>query len=198
MTGTRAVIVGNDVKIVKYIEELLKQMGLVIVGHTNDGYGALKLIGNTQPDIVIIDGHHSFMEVAKTVDDNLSSALLLLTDRRFLETEGSTVEKWGFTNVLKPVSMERFKLMISIALEKYSNSVNSIYEERRLNHSGTTRNIVNKAKKILAANLGISETQALNKIIILSHGQNASVRDEASKIIKSGRFGSLYQVRGII
>lgn len=198
MTGTRVVIVGNDMKYVKYIEELLKQMGLVVVGQTNDPFGSLKVIGSIQPDLVIIDGHYSFMEVAKTVDDNISSALLLLTDIRFLETEGSIVEQWGFTNVLKPVNMERLKLKIAIALEKYSNSLNSIYEERRLNHGGTTRNIVAKAKKILATNLGISETEALNKIIILSHRQNASVREEASKIVKSGRYGSLYQLRGII
>lgn len=198
MTGTRVVIVGNDMKIVKYIEEILKQMGLVIVGQSNDEYGALKVIGNTQPDLVIIDGNHSFMEVAKTIDDDLSCALLLLTDTRFLDNEGSTIEKWGFTSVLKPVSLERFKLKISIALEKYSNCVNTIYQERRLNHSGTTRNMVNTAKKILAASLGISETQALHKIIILGHKQNASLRDEAAKIVNSGRFGSLYQLRGII
>lgn len=198
MTGKRVVIIGNDIKIVKYIEELLKQIGLVIIGHTHDPYGALKFIGNTQPDLVIIDGHYTFMEVAKTVDDNLLSALLLLTDGRFLQTEASTVEKWGFTNVLKPVSLECLRLKLSIALEKYENSLYATYEEKRLNHSGTTRNIVSKAKKILAENLAISEDQALNKIIILSHKRKASLREEASKIVKSGPVGSLCQVRGII
>lgn len=199
MTGFRTVLVGKQSKLVSSIKDMLKPLGYLIVGRASDGNSAVKIISATQPDLVIIDADMEFLEAAKTIDEGLLASMLLLVDIDFWHICGSVIEQWGFDYMEKPVSLERLNMALSITAEKYDMRTRENAARAKLKSAATTRNMVNRARDMMVKSLGLTETQALNRILVLSHQNKVPVRDMARKIIREVVPGGLnYQLKDII
>lgn len=184
MTGLRTVLAGKQSKLITSIKEMLNPLGYLIVGRASDGNSAAKIIRTTQPDLVIIDGDLEFLEVAKTIEESLLASMLLLVDIDFWHNCGLVIEQWDFDYIEKPFTFERLNMALSIAVEKHEIRSRENMAQRKLKSAATTRNMVNIAKKILVKSLGLTEIQALNRILVLSHQHKVSVRDMARKIMR--------------
>ena len=187
MTGLRVVIAISETRIAKNAEEILKILGCVVVGRACDEYAAIKVIRATQPEFVILGGELSFLDVAKTVDENWLAPLLLLTDRDSWACIGSEIEKWEFDWLEKPVKPEILNLKMTVGIEKFRKNRDFALETEKIRSEKTTRNLVNKAKDILVRNMGISEIQAILKIQMMGRKVELPMRDIAHMIISEHR-----------
>lgn len=183
MIGLRVVIAGQKKKTVKAIEEMLKLMGCVVVGLAYDEFGALKVIRATQPDFIILEAGLPFIEVAKTVEENMLAPLLLITDRECWNFISPVMDTWGFEYLEKPIRTDTLRIKMIVGNDKYRKNMEDAAQVEQINSEKTTRNIVDRAKDILVNSLGLSEVQAICRIQILGHDSGLSLRDMAKRII---------------
>lgn len=183
MNVLRVVIADSERRAVKELEEMLRVRGCITVGKAYDAYKAIKLIRSTHPDLVILGGRLTFLDVAKTVDENWLAPLLLLTDQESWRQIGEEIDRWEFDYLEKPVRAETLELKMKVVMEKFSMNKNSAAEEERIHSLRTTRNQVDRAKDVLVSVLGLTELQAILRIQIMGNDLGISLADAAKRIM---------------
>jgi response regulator NasT len=188
MRGLRLIIGDSDSRSRKKIRDVAQKQGFIVVGEARDGLTALTQIRSTQPDLVILDVQLPVMggmEIAKIVEENRISPVVLISAFSQLEIIEQIKDSWVFAYLIKPVSEGTLIAAMELALAKYEQVSELEQEINQLKESLATRILVDKAKGILMKRLAVNEADAFRYIQKQSMKKRVAMKAIAEAIILS-------------
>ncbi len=194
----RTVVIADDEPITRMdIRQMLEENKFSVVGEASDGFDAIELCRQHNPDIVLMDIKMPIfdgLEAAKNILENdLAECVVMLTaysDQELIERAGQA----GVTGYLvKPVDQKRLlpTIEIAVAQGKRIRQAKSEAEiaKKRLNDS----RIIDRAKAIIAGEMGITEAQAYRELQSISMTKRCTMASLAEKIVKGKSQGTEIQ-----
>lgn len=163
MVGTRVVIADADAENRQKLKEMLTQAGYMVVGMVEDGHSALKLIFQSEPDVVIMDARlpgAEGLEIARIVEEHRAAPVILLTAAHEQGVVGETATNWIFGCLVKPVEYTQLFMAIEIAIASYKKIVKLEEENKKLRQTLEERKLVERAKGLLMDARNMSERDA--------------------------------------
>lgn len=184
MIGVQVTVICAEEQKLKRIEEKLRGLGCILAAGTVGAGNVLEVIKSGGADLVLVEGIPEFLELVKTVKEENLAPLLLLKNYQYLSFLGRIKESLGLHSVEEQETDAQWKTRIGVSIESFYRRQEIVWGEESINSEETTRSVVKKAKKVLAENLGVSETQALYTLQVLGHNRGVSLREISQKIIK--------------
>lgn len=186
MAEQRIVLVDNDSTRRKNLKSMLTKLGYWVVGETEVGLNALKMIRTRQPELVIIDSSTAGLdgfEVAKILhEDKLAPVIMLISTQ-----SQAVVEKAKEARVSalmsNPLGEMEMISAIELALVNYAEVSKLENELKELKDNLETRKLLEKAKGILMETMKLSEAEAFRRIQKQSMNKRISMRQVAEAVI---------------
>lgn len=163
MFGTRIVIADADAGNRKRIKEILVHAGYLVTGEVGDGRKALKVIFETEPDLVIMDARlpgAQGLGIIKIIEEHRAAPVILLTESHDQGLLEEAKDYWIFGCLPKPVSDVQLVQTVEIAVANYRKFAKLMEENERLKQALEERKLVEKAKGIVMETKGFSENEA--------------------------------------
>lgn len=196
MAGSRIVVVEDEQIVSKDIQVRLKKFGYEIAGAAASGEDAIELVGDTRPDLVMMDvmlkGHMLGTEAADIIRKKYDVPVIYLTayaDESTLN-QAKITEPYGY--VLKPFDERELKTTIEMALYKHraekekQKLKEQLFQSQKLEAighltTGVAHNF-NNALNVVMGNLELIRMQTGDDIApFLKRAQDAS--DTAARIV---------------
>ena len=182
------IVIADDEPIFRMdLASTLEEQGFHVVGEASDGYDAIKLCKEFYPDIAILDVKMPIFDgltaSKKILDDNLAGAVILLTafsDSEFVQ-KASSIGVTGY--LLKPLEERMLKPTIEVAYSSRQNYINSIKKAEQANKKLEDKNLIDRAKNIIAKQNNILEGDAYKKMQKLAMQKRISLVELAKIII---------------
>jgi len=195
MFGARIVIADADVAFRKKLKGTLVHAGYFIAGEAENGRGALKVIFQTEPELVIMDAKlpgAERLEVARIIEEHRVAPVILLTTSYELELLEEVKASWYFACLIKPVSDIQLLLTIEIALTNFKKLVKMEAENKRLKQALEERKLVERAKGLVMEAKGFSEKEAYKYLQKISMDKCVPMVRVAQQVIS--HFSKNYKV----
>ncbi|MFA4885056.1 MAG: ANTAR domain-containing protein [Desulfotomaculaceae bacterium] len=163
MFGTRIVIADADAVNRKKIKEMLLQAGFLVTGEVGDGRSALKVIFQTEPDLVIMDSKLPGVQglgIIRIIEENRTAPVILLIESHEQGLLEELKDYWVFGCLPKPLSDVQLFLAIEIALANFKKFTKLVEENKKLKTALEERKLVEKAKGMVMEAMGLSEQEA--------------------------------------
>jgi response regulator NasT len=163
MFGTRVVIADADAENHQKLKEILTHAGYMVAGIVEDGRSALKVIFQTEPDVVIMDARlpgSEGLEIARIIEEHRAAPVILLTEaheQEFME-EAATTRIFGY--LVKPVDDKQLFMAIEIAVASFKKITKLEEENKKLKKTLEERKLVERAKGLLMEIKSMSERDA--------------------------------------
>lgn len=161
-------------------------MGIEVAGIAHDGPTAIDMIEALDPSIVILDIVMPGMdgiEVARRINEDEPRPILFLSAYSDMEY----IEKAKATNVLtylvKPVRIEEMVPSIILTMDRFRevSALRAAVDDMRENI--VNQEVIDKAKKLLMTENGISENEAYSTIRKRSREENKPIADVAHSVV---------------
>jgi two-component system, response regulator PdtaR len=183
MSGIRVVVSTSTAGIRKKISSVLATAGILVIGETDSGPGALRLIQQLQPDVAIIDIDTSAgLSAAKMLEEDGQIGLVLLV------THPRREQHLVSGQLLKPVSEAALITAVNFAAAGQNRVKKMADELAKIRETLESRKLVEKAKGILMESLGIPEAEAYRRIQQQSMNKRVSLKRIAEAIITAHEF----------
>jgi AmiR/NasT family two-component response regulator len=181
------VVIAEDDSIVELgLRRMLKSLGHKVVGSARNGDEAVQLVRKHRPDIAILDiimPEVDGLEAAQTITEECPVAMLMLTVMTEHELVKKAAESGAFAYLVKPVTMNQLDAAMSLAMARFKDQQILRNQVDDLKGKLANRKVVDRAREILAAYLGISEGEALRRIQAESRRNRRKIEDTAKAII---------------
>lgn len=193
---TKIVIVEDDPITRMDISEILIEEGYNVVGLASDGFDAIKLCKELNPDLVLMDIKMKMLDGLKAskilIDEGISSCIVMLTaySTKELIEESKKIGVSGY--VVKPVDEKNLIPAIEVALSKNRELEKMRKEIENTNNKLEERKYIERAKGILIDEKNITEEEAYQTIRKLSMDKRVSMMDIAKVIILNSE-GNQYE-----
>lgn len=182
------VVVVEDEPITRMdISEMLVVEGYDVVGSASDGFDAIRLCEELDPDLVLMDIKMDMLDGLKAsrilIEKDISSCIVMLTaynTKEFIE-ESKDIGVLGY--VVKPVDENNLIPTIEMALARSKDIEDMKYMIDKTNKKLEERKFIERAKGILIDRKNMSEEDAYQAIRKLSMDRRASMLDIAKVII---------------
>lgn len=171
MFGARIVIADADAGFRKNLKEVLVHAGYLVTGEVGDGRSALKVIFQTEPDLVIMDAKlpgAEGLEIARIIEEHRAAPVILLTASHERELLEEAKASWIFAYLVKPVSDEQLFPAIEIAVANFRKFIKLEEDNKRLKQALEERKLVEKAKGLVMEANGLNEKEAYKYLQKLS------------------------------
>jgi len=182
----RVVIAEDEALIRMDLAEMLQEEGYDVVGQAGDGESAVKLATEHRPDLVILD-------VKMPVLDGISAAgrigaekiapVLMLTAFSQRELVERARDAGAMAYLVKPFSKADLVPAIEMATTRYDEMRALESEVADLAARFETRKLVDRAKGLLQAQLGMTEPEAFRWIQKTSMDRRLTMREVAQAVI---------------
>jgi len=183
----RVVIAEDEALIRMDLAEMLQEEGYDVVGQAGDGESAVKLATEHRPDLVILD-------VKMPVLDGISAAgrigaekiapVLMLTAFSQRELVERARDAGAMAYLVKPFSKADLVPAIEMATTRYDEMRALESEVADLAARFETRKLVDRAKGLLQAQLGMTEPEAFRWIQKTSMDRRMSMQQVAEAVIQ--------------
>lgn len=163
MFGTRIVIADADAGNRKKIREILVHAGYLVTGEVGDGGAALKVIFQTEPDLVIMDSKLPGVQglgIIRIIEEHRAAPVILLIEPHEEGLLEEIKDYWVFGCLPKPLSDVQLLPAIEVALANFKKFAQLVEENKRLKRALEERKLVEKAKGIVMEVKGCSEQEA--------------------------------------
>ncbi len=168
------------------IVETLKENGYTVVGEAGDGETAVQLATELRPDLVIMDIKMPQLDGISAAEqlsrDNIAPVVLLTAFSQKELVERAT-EAGAMAYVVKPFTPNDLLPAIEIALSRYQQIVTLEEEIADLQERFETRKLVDRAKGLLTAKMGLSEPEAFRWIQKASMDRRLTMHEVAAAVI---------------
>lgn len=165
--GARVIVGSYKEKVLKQLSQFLIENGYTVIGETSDGYDMLRRIHTVYPDICIIDYNMKGMnghELSETLVAEKICPVIVLLSSSELHNFINLSQEPIFTPLLKPINKQSLVNTIDL-LVKTSKSISKLEKEvKSLKNTQDTKQIVNKAKRLLMENMNLTEEEAHRRI----------------------------------
>jgi two-component system, response regulator PdtaR len=173
------------------VKEILTRNSYIIVGESNDGMTALKMIRSLQPDLVIIDANLPIMDgfaIADILEEDKIAPFVMLVDYKSWQGLSKVKEGRAITYIIMPVNEMNLIPAVDVAVDHFTRVVGLQKEIADLKNTLETRKLVEKAKGILMKSLGITEQEAFKRIQKQSMNKRVSIKSIAEAVILADEF----------
>jgi len=194
----KRILIADDESLIRMdLQEMLRNLGYLVVGEAGDGITALKLARELKPDLVIMDIRMPAMDgidAAKVLTEEKIAPVVLLTAYSQKDLIERAKEAGVVGYLVKPFKESDLTPAIEVALARFSEFKQMTQEVDDLQHALTTRKLVDRAKGILMDTKGLTETEAFRAIQKMSMDNRRPMKAVAEAIIMAhdaalGRLG---------
>ena len=162
------VIVAEDEAIIRMdLIEMLREAGYNVIGEAANGREAISLARHLKPDLAILDVKMPEIDgisAAEVIVSEKLAAVLMLTAFSQRELVERARDAGAMAYLVKPFSISDLTPAIEMALGRYAQIQALEAEVGELGERLEARKLVDRAKGVLMANLGISEPEAFKWI----------------------------------
>ena len=192
MDRTRVIIADDESLIRMDLQEMLLNLGYLVVGEVGDGRSAVNLARELKPDVVIMDIKMPDMDgidAAKTLTEERIAPVILLTAYSQKDLVERAKEAGVVGYMVKPFRESDLVPAIEVALARFQEFEALHKEVDDLQLALETRKLVDRAKGILMDSQGLSEAEAFRKIQKMSMNTRKPMKEVAEAIILAQQAG---------
>jgi AmiR/NasT family two-component response regulator len=190
-SGKFRVLVAEDEALIRLdLVEMLREAGYDVIGEAQDGEAALALARQTRPDLVILDVKMPIMDgitAAETIVREHLGAVLMLTAFSQRDLVLRAKEAGAMAYLLKPFTIGDLIPAIEIAVGRHQEMIALENEVESLAQRLETRKAVERAKGVLMATMGVTESDAFRWIQKASMDRRLSMRAVAEAVINKDK-----------
>ena len=185
MSGIRVVISAGSTGIRKKASSAMAAAGNLVIGETDSGSGALRLIQTLQPDVAVVDiDSVQGQNVAAMLEEDGQIGLVLLGTHQRREHNAPFISG----QILKPIDDAALLTAVAFAAAGQNRMRKMADELAKIKETLATRKAVEKAKGILMDTLGLPEAEAFKRIQQQSMNKRVSIKRIAEAIITANDF----------
>jgi response regulator NasT len=182
----RVVIAEDEALIRMDLAEMLQEEGYDVVGQAGDGESAVKLATEHRPDLVILDVKMPVLDgisAAERIGADKVAPVLMLTAFSQRELVERARDAGAMAYLVKPFSKADLVPAIEMATTRYEEMRALENEVADLAARFETRKLVDRAKGLLQAQLGMTEPEAFRWIQKTSMDRRLTMREVAQAVI---------------
>src|SRR5690625_6472287 len=183
----RLVVVAEDEPRIRLdIVETLKEAGYDVVGEAPDGETAVRLVGELEPDVVVMDVKMPGMDgitAAEKIMEDRTCAVVMLTAFSQTELVERARDAGAMAYVVKPFTTADLLPALEIAISRHQQITQLESEIADLGERFETRKRVDRAKGLLQTNMDLSEPEAFRWIQKTSMDRRLTMREVADAVI---------------
>jgi len=182
------VIADNESIIRMDLRELLEEAGHTVVGEAVNGRKAIELTREMRPDLVIMDIKMPEMDgiaASRVISDEGIAPVLLLTAFSQSEIVERAKDSGVLAYLVKPIQESSLFPAMEIAMSRWQEMKELEGELEQVKDSLELRKTLDRAKGILMAAHGISESEAYRRIQRYSMMKRKSIKEVAEAILKA-------------
>ncbi len=188
------VIVAEDEAIIRMdLIEMLREAGYNVIGEAANGREAISLARHLKPDLAILDVKMPEIDgisAAELIVSEKLAAVLMLTAFSQRELVERARDAGAMAYLVKPFSISDLTPAIEMALGRYAQIQALEAEVGELGERLEVRKLVDRAKGVLMANLGISEPEAFKWIQKAAMDQRSSMSAVSEGVLAHYRLGN--------
>ena len=188
------VIVAEDEAIIRMdLIEMLREAGYNVIGEAANGREAISLARHLKPDLAILDVKMPEIDgisAAEVIVSEKLAAVLMLTAFSQRELVERARDAGAMAYLVKPFSISDLTPAIEMALGRYAQIQALEAEVGELGERLEARKLVDRAKGVLIANLGISEPEAFKWIQKAAMDQRTSMSAVSEGVLAHYQPGS--------
>ena len=182
------ILIAEDEAIIRLdLKEMLEEEGIEVVGEAADGDAAIRLAGERNPDLVIMDikmpGTDGLTAAEKIIERDLAG-VLILTAFSGKDLVQRAAEAGAMAYLVKPFQKSDLMPAIELALARYAELSALKKETADLTERLETRKVVDRAKGVLIDREGMSEADAFRHIQKRAMNERKSMRDVAQDVLE--------------
>ncbi|GAB3761852.1 response regulator [Microlunatus parietis] len=186
---TRVLVAEDEVLIRTDLVEMLTEEGYEVVGEAGDGEQAIELATQLRPDLVVLDVKMPKLDgisAAEKIAGERIAPVVMLTafSQRDLVDRASKAGAMAY--VVKPFGKSDLVPAIEIAAARFAEIKAVEAEVSDLTERLESRKIVDRAKGMLQAGLGLTEPEAFRWIQKTAMDLRKSMREVAEGVIEHG------------
>ena len=192
MERTRVIIADDESLIRMDLQEMLLNLGYLVVGEVGDGRSAVSLARELKPDVVIMDIKMPDMDgidAAKILTEERIAPVILLTAYSQKDLVERAKEAGVVGYMVKPFRESDLVPAIEVALARFREFETLHKEVDDLQIALETRKLVDRAKGILMDSQNLSEAEAFRKIQKMSMNTRKPMKEVAEAIILAHQAG---------
>ena len=188
------IIVAEDEAIIRMdLVEMLREAGYNVIGEAANGREAISLARHLKPDLAILDVKMPEIDgisAAELIVSEKLAAVLMLTAFSQRELVERARDAGAMAYLVKPFSISDLTPAIEMALGRYAQIQALEAEVGELGERLEARKLVDRAKGILMANLGITEAEAFKWIQKAAMDQRSSMSAVSEGVLAHYQQGS--------
>ncbi len=188
------IIVAEDEAIIRMdLVEMLREAGYNVIGEAANGREAISLARHLKPDLAILDVKMPEIDgisAAELIVSEKLAAVLMLTAFSQRELVERARDAGAMAYLVKPFSISDLTPAIEMALGRYAEIQALEAEVGELGERLEARKLVDRAKGILMANLGITEAEAFKWIQKAAMDQRSSMSAVSEGVLAHYQQGS--------
>jgi len=188
------IIVAEDEAIIRMdLVEMLREAGYNVIGEAANGREAISLARHLKPDLAILDVKMPEIDgisAAELIVSEKLAAVLMLTAFSQRELVERARDAGAMAYLVKPFSISDLTPAIEMALGRYAQIQALEAEVGELGERLEARKLVDRAKGVLMANLGITEPEAFKWIQKAAMDQRSSMSAVSEGVLAHYKQGS--------
>ena len=173
--------------------EMLREAGYNVIGEAANGREAISLARHLKPDLAILDVKMPEIDgisAAEVIVSEKLAAVLMLTAFSQRELVERARDAGALAYLVKPFSISDLTPAIEMALGRYAQIQALEAEVGELGERLEARKLVDRAKGVLMANLGITEPEAFKWIQKAAMDQRSSMSAVSEGVLAHYQQGS--------
>lgn len=181
------ILIADDEAVIRIgLRAMLEQAGHRIVGTVTNGRAVLELMPTAKPDLVILDikmPEMDGLETARHIMQKHPVPVVMLTaySQRELVEQAKAAVVFGY--LVKPVREDNLTMTLELARIRFKEWQELREQAKDLQTSLETRDVLDRAKRVLMERDGLSERAAFLKIRRQSRANRVPMLKIAQKIL---------------
>jgi len=183
----KRILIADDESLIRMdLQEMLTNLGYLVVGEASNGIDALNMARDLKPDLVIMDirmpGMDGIDAAAALTKEKIAPVVLLTAfSQKDLIERAKEAGVVGY--LVKPFKEADLTPAIEVALARFGEFKSISQEVGDLTHALDTRKLVDRAKGILMDTKGFTETEAFRAVQKMSMDNRKPMKAVAEAII---------------
>ena len=184
------VVLAEDEAIIRLdLKETLEEEGYDVVGDTGRGDRAVELVGELDPDVVILDVKMPGLdgiEAARRIAASHDTAVVILTAFSQRELIDRAIEAGALAYLVKPFSRSELVPAVEVARARHREMRALTEQARTMAERLEARKVLDRAKGVLIDEAGLTEGDAFRFIQTTAMSGRQTMADVARAVLSDG------------